>query len=93
MQVRLGFAVAAHMEPDVLLVDEVLAVGDQEFQAKCLAHVRELLEQGCAMILVAHDLELVRRHCRRAILLRGGQVAAAGEAGGVIAAYRGETAP
>ena len=78
MYVRLGFAVAAHMEPDILLVDEVLAVGDAEFQVKCLQRIQELKNQGTTSLLISHDLTAVERLCDSAVLLEAGTIAATG---------------
>ena len=88
MYVRLGFAVAAHLEPDVLLVDEVLAVGDAEFQARCLRRIQEMRERGVTIIFISHDLGTVERMCRRAILLRAGRIAAEGDARDVVTRYQ-----
>lgn len=74
MLARLGFAVAMHLDRDVLLVDEVLAVGDHRFQTRCLERVRELLEGGLTMLFVTHDLGMARQMCTRGIWLREGQV-------------------
>ncbi len=74
MYVRLGFAVAAHIQPDVLLVDEVLAVGDIGFQRKCLERIAELREAGTTIIFITHNLELVGRLCRRTLYLNRGCV-------------------
>ena len=87
MYVRLGFAIAAHMEPDVLLVDEVLAVGDAEFQVKCLQRIQDLKRQGTTILLISHDLSAVERLCDRAILLEGGEIAESGAPSDVVAAY------
>jgi len=88
MYVRLGFAVAAHLEADVLLVDEVLAVGDAEFQARCLRRIDELRGRGTTIIFISHDLGTVERMCRRALLLRKGAIVAEGDARGVVTAYQ-----
>src|SRR6266536_3392032 len=72
--VRLGFAIAVHVDPDVLLVDEVLAVGDEAFQAKCLAKISEFQERGCTILFVPHALDLVPRLCNRGIVLDHGRV-------------------
>jgi teichoic acid transport system ATP-binding protein len=72
MYVRLGFAIAAHAEPDVLLVDEALAVGDILFQSKCYAKLREFQKKGTTIIFVTHALDLVTTHCSRALLLDRG---------------------
>jgi ABC-type polysaccharide/polyol phosphate transport system ATPase subunit len=87
MYVRLGFSVAVHTEPQILLVDEVLAVGDQAFQAKCLDCIARMREQGATILLVSHGLDSVRRLCQRAIWLDQGQVQAIGPADDVVTAY------
>jgi ABC-type polysaccharide/polyol phosphate transport system ATPase subunit len=91
MYMRLGFAIAIHLEADVYLVDEVLSVGDLEFQGKCLEKVRELRSRGATIVLVSHDLSLVERLCDRAYLLASGHVRAHGETRTVLEAYRGLT--
>jgi ABC-type polysaccharide/polyol phosphate transport system ATPase subunit len=88
MQMRLGFSIAAFMEPDVLLVDEVLAVGDAQFQQKCLDRIRYVLHQGATVVFVSHDLQAVESICERAIWLREGMVAADGPVRDVLGAYR-----
>ncbi|HEX9123122.1 MAG TPA: polysaccharide ABC transporter ATP-binding protein [Actinomycetota bacterium] len=88
MQMRLGFAVAAFLEPDILLVDEVLAVGDASFQQKCLDRMRTVLSQGTSLIFVSHDLASVEATCSRGIWMRDGMVAAEGEVREVLGAYR-----
>lgn len=88
MYVRLAFAVAAHLEPDVLIVDEVLAVGDAAFQKKCLGKIREVSSEGGRTVLfVSHNLSSVRQLCTRAILLEKGRVASDGLPSASIAAY------
>jgi ABC-2 type transport system ATP-binding protein len=72
--VRLGFAVAVHVSPDILLVDEVLAVGDEAFQRKCLTKIAEFQERGCTILFVTHALDLVPRICGRAVVLHHGRV-------------------
>jgi len=84
---RLGFSVAAHVNPDILLVDEVLAVGDISFQAKCAEKMRELLRSGTTIMLVSHNLVLVQSLCRRIILLDKGQIIKEGAAHEVIPFY------
>ena len=74
MMLRLGFAIAAHTEADIFLVDEVLAVGDQYFQRKCIRKIEEFVEQGRTIVLVSHDLHAVRSLCHHAIWLDGGRV-------------------
>ena len=74
MFVRLGFAIMAHLEADVLLLDEVLAVGDEAFQLKCERHIMGKVARGTTLVLVSHDADLVERTCRRTIVLDGGRV-------------------
>ena len=88
MYVRLGFSIAAHLEPDILLLDEVLAVGDAAFQSKCLDRINDLHRQGRTIVFISHDLKAVERLCDRVILLKQGQVVANGTAAEVIAAYQ-----
>jgi ABC-type polysaccharide/polyol phosphate transport system ATPase subunit len=87
MYVRLGFSVAAHLDPEILLIDEVLAVGDAEFQVKCLRRVHELKQRGVTILLISHDLTAVEQLCDRTVLLDHGAVAAAGPTAQVIAQY------
>jgi ABC-2 type transport system ATP-binding protein len=72
--VRLGFAVAVHVSPDILLVDEVLAVGDESFQRKCLTKIAEFQDRGCTILFVTHSLDLVPQVCSRAVVLDHGRV-------------------
>jgi lipopolysaccharide transport system ATP-binding protein len=92
MRLRLGFAVAAHLFPDVLLVDEVLAVGDAEFQAKCLATLSEVGRRGHAVLFVSHNLEAIESICSRTIWIDRGDLRMDGPSREVIAAYLKETA-
>jgi ABC-2 type transport system ATP-binding protein/lipopolysaccharide transport system ATP-binding protein len=87
MQLRLAFSIAAHLEPDIVLVDEVLAVGDVEFQQKCLGRMSELENEGRTVIFVSHDLSAIRRLCPRSIWLDGGRVAADGPTPEVVERY------
>lgn len=87
MYMRLGFAVAAHIDADVLLLDEVFAVGDEEFQRKCFAKIFEFKQRGGTIVFVSHDAASVERLCRRAILLRNGRVELDGSAQEAIARY------
>jgi lipopolysaccharide transport system ATP-binding protein len=87
MAARLGFAVAVHVDPDVLLVDEVLAVGDEYFQHKCYAKIAEFRGAGKTIVLVSHDIGLIQRLCDRAIWLDQGRVAASGTVRDVATAY------
>jgi lipopolysaccharide transport system ATP-binding protein len=87
MQVRLGFAVAAHLEPEILLVDEVLAVGDAEFQKKCLGKMSAIGQAGRTIVFVSHSMPAILRLCERAILLDRGGVVAQGPTQQVVRAY------
>lgn len=87
MYVRLAFAVAAHLEPDILIIDEVLAVGDQEFQNKCLGKMKDVSEQGRTVIFVSHNMGAVNDLCSRAILLNQGTIKIDGLTDKVIKAY------
>lgn len=87
MALRLAFAVAAHIEPDILLVDEVLAVGDAEFQRRCLSRVAELGRQGRTALVVSHDLGMVSRLCSRAVWLDSGTVCYDGSAAETVERY------
>jgi lipopolysaccharide transport system ATP-binding protein len=87
MYVRLGFAIAAHLEPHILLVDEVLAVGDAEFQGKCLQRIQDLKRQGTTSLFISHDLTAIERLCDSAVLLERGEIAATGAPHDVVAAY------
>ncbi len=87
MQVRLGFAIAAHLEPEILFVDEVLAVGDAEFQAKCLGRMEEIGASGKAIIFVSHSSAAILRLCTRGILIERGRVVADGAATFVMDQY------
>jgi ABC-2 type transport system ATP-binding protein len=88
MYVRLGFAVAVHMDPDILLVDEVLAVGDENFQRKCLDRVRQFQREGRTIIFVTHSPDLVRQICNWAAVLDRGDMVASGPPGEAIRAFR-----
>lgn len=87
MQMRLGFAVAAHTDPDILLIDEILAVGDASFQAKCLNKLAELKQQEKTIILVTHNLANVREHAKRVLWIDHGRVRMAGDPDVVVDAY------
>lgn len=87
MYVRLAFAVAAHLEPDVLIIDEVLAVGDADFQKRCLGKMNDVAKQGRTVLFVSHNMAAVQKLCSRAVWMREGQVAGSGEPGEVIGAY------
>lgn len=88
MAVRLGFAIAAHMDPDILLVDEVLAVGDLAFQAKCRERIQSLMQRGVSIILVSHNLHTISHTCSRVVVFENGQVICDGETEPAIDVYR-----
>jgi ABC-2 type transport system ATP-binding protein len=89
MYLRLAFSVAVHTDPDVFLVDEILAVGDEPFQKKCLAKIKELAAAGKTLIVVSHDLDLVAHVCERGVLLEHGSVVMDGPVAEVIGRLRG----
>jgi lipopolysaccharide transport system ATP-binding protein len=88
MFMRLGFSVAVHVDPDILLVDEVLAVGDEAFVKKCMEKMDEFKRRGKTIVMAGHDLLLVERWCDTALLLEGGRVTTRGYPPDVVAAYR-----
>ena len=88
MYMRLGFSVAAHLDPDILLLDEVFAVGDEAFQRKCIGKILDLKARGRTLLFVSHSAPAVERLCERAILLSGGEVVADGPAREAIAQYQ-----
>ncbi len=90
MQARLAFAVAACVRPDILLLDEVLAVGDQSFRERCLARLGEFLSQDGTLLVVSHDLDSIRQLCTRAVWVHEGQVRMDGTVDEVLAAYEQE---
>ncbi len=90
MYVRLGFAVAVAADPDVLLIDEVLAVGDEAFTRRCLDRLARMRQRGVTMVLVSHDLDLVTSFADRALYLASGRVVAQGPADAVVARYRSD---
>jgi homopolymeric O-antigen transport system ATP-binding protein len=92
MHVRLAFSVAAHFEPEILLVDEVLSVGDAEFQARCLGRMEDIGATGRTVLFVSHNMEAVSRLCDRAILLDEGQIVMDGKSEQVVAHYLQTTA-
>ncbi len=87
MYVRLAFSVAAHLEPEILLVDEVLAVGDAEFQKRCLGRMEDLSESGRTVVFVSHQMQAIAQLCDRAILLQDGRIERDGPGGDVVAHY------
>ena len=90
MSVRLGFAIASCVRPDILLVDEVLAVGDADFRLKCHKRIREVLSEGCAVVLVSHNTTDIARVCTEALWLEKGMPRALGQTAEILAAYAGQ---
>ncbi len=88
MYVRLAFAVAAHLEPEILIIDEVLAVGDGEFQQKCLGKMKDVAGEGRTVIFVSHDLAAVRKLCNKSVLLKDGKVINIGSTESIITEYQ-----
>lgn len=87
MKVRLAFAVAAHLQPEILIIDEVLAVGDAEFQKKCLGKMDEVANEGRTVLFVSHQMTAVQSLCKRAIMLRDGQIVKEGDTNTVVDYY------
>jgi lipopolysaccharide transport system ATP-binding protein len=90
MYVRLAFAVAAHLEPEILIVDEVLAVGDATYQRKCINRMTELAKAGITVLFVSHNMELIPRLCSQAVLLQSGNVVGIGSANSITERYLNE---
>ena len=87
MYVRLAFAVAAHLEPEILIVDEVLAVGDAQFQKKCLGKMEDVVREGRTVLLVSHNMGVINRLCQTCIFLRNGQIASTGPSAQIVEEY------
>ncbi|HXK32653.1 MAG TPA: ABC transporter ATP-binding protein [Dehalococcoidia bacterium] len=87
MYFRLGFSVAVHVDPEILLIDEVLAVGDAQFQEKCMAHIHRLRQDGVTLVLVTHDMLSLPKFCDRAILLEKGRITDEGTPQQVVHGY------
>ncbi|GAE35790.1 teichoic acid export ATP-binding protein TagH [Halalkalibacter akibai JCM 9157] len=87
MKARLGFSIAVHIETDIILVDEVLAVGDKDFKEKCYQKIIELKKQGKTIVIVSHSLKPLKRICDRALILKRGEVQAVGEINEMIDLY------
>ncbi|MGW9404562.1 ABC transporter ATP-binding protein [Arthrobacter sp. NPDC055585] len=88
MYLRLAFSVAVHTDPEVFLVDEILAVGDEPFQKKCIDKIKELAGEGKTLVVVSHDLDLVSRICKRGVLLEHGKIVMDGPVDDVVAKLR-----
>jgi len=93
MGMRLAFSIAVNVEPEILIVDEVLAVGDQSFTAKCLDRIREIRSKGCTFICVSHSAALIEQLCDRGIWLDAGEVVMEGTIREVLHAYKGGVIP
>jgi lipopolysaccharide transport system ATP-binding protein len=93
MYVRLAFAIAAHLEPDILIIDEVLAVGDAEFQRKSLGKMKNAADEGRTVLFVSHNMAMVRQLCDMAVHLEHGRLKQVGEASSVIDAYLADAVP
>ncbi len=87
MTVRLGFAVAAHLEPEILIIDEVLAVGDAEFQKKCIGKMQDVSKSGRTILFVSHNMSAVNSLCNRCIYLKNGKIVNIGETGAIVNQY------
>ncbi|MDD1477041.1 ABC transporter ATP-binding protein [Arthrobacter sp. AL08] len=92
MYLRLAFSIAVHTDPEVFLIDEILAVGDEPFQRKCIAKIQELAEKGKTLFVVSHDLDLVATVCERGVLLEHGEVVMDAEVHDVVAELRRRSA-
>jgi hypothetical protein len=91
MRIRLGFSVALHVDPDIMLVDEVLSVGDFEFQKRCLDGIDEMARKGCTIVFVSHDLFAVKQTCQRIIFLSHGEVVFDGDPQEAVNRYMDKT--
>lgn len=88
MRMRLAFSIAVHLEPDILLIDEALGVGDASFRAKCRKKIAKFIDDGCTLIIASHDPTLIAELCDRAILLEGGRIVQDGNTLDVLERYR-----
>jgi lipopolysaccharide transport system ATP-binding protein len=93
MRMRLGFSVLAHTNPDIMLIDEVLAVGDVEFRQKCLQRIKQFKANNCTILLVSHNLEQIKSFCDEALWLDHGQCVSNGDVNDVLNAYEEEIKP
>jgi len=93
MAVRLAFSTAIQTNPDILLVDEVLAVGDESFQRKCSGKIDEIRREGKTILLVSHDLGMVQKLCERGILLKDGRILSSGSSDKIVEDYKRMTLP
>lgn len=90
MQMRLGFSIAVHTDPEILLIDEVLAVGDLAFQKKCLERIVQFKERGCTILLISHQADMIGQLCDEVLWLRSGQIVALGSPDDVVSRYVAE---
>ncbi len=88
MYLRLAFAVAVHTDPEIFLVDEILAVGDEPFQKKCIKKIKELSQRGRTLVVVSHDLDMVKRLCERGVVLENGKIVEDGDIRDAVAHLR-----
>ena len=88
MMVRLGFSVAAHLNPDILVIDEVLSIGDNEFPQKAINKLKEINGHGVTILFVSHNMDYVKSLCKTGVLLEDGRVTARGDINDVIKKYR-----
>lgn len=88
MYMRLGFSIAIHIDPEILLVDEILAVGDIGFQKKCLDKMKSFHEEGITIVIISHSMDIVSDFCQRVILMSGGKIAASGEPKKIVERYK-----
>jgi lipopolysaccharide transport system ATP-binding protein len=93
MRMRLGYAIAAHVRPELLLVDEVLGVGDAAFQRKCVGYIRRHLDEGGSLVLVSHDMWQIRAVCSRCLVLHAGRIVASGDVQQALHAYMEQSLP
>ena len=87
MRARLGFAVATSVQPDILILDEILGVGDYKFQAKCRERISGLITSGATVLLVSHNVEVIKKMCSRALLLQKGEAICVGSVDEVCRVY------
>lgn len=92
MRMRLGFSIAVHLDPDIMVIDEVLSTGDRSFQEKSQAKMLDLIQSGKTVLLTSHNLAFIEEVCNRAYLLKGGTIEAQGDPASVIEAYKGQKA-
>ena len=87
MKLRLGFSIATAIDPDIILIDEVFAVGDREFREKCVRRMREMMKKGATLLFVSHDMDAIKENCERVIWLEGGKIKKKGNSEEVLSCY------